>query len=189
MKTPQMLVSMVVVGFLFSCSNNQTNEIASKNAETTKEETAKASVTKEYALNEVAVAGSIDHIVSFVEKLDAIPASYATEKFKKSAKDLPASEGFVWYHIKGSTSNKSAKSASVKSISLKLKDAAGNEYKMDTKVAVYVEREKLPTSIQVQPTQTVEWEAYYMLPKNASGIQLMASDLKFVPDNWVVINL
>lgn len=155
-------------------------------ATNTKAETQKAKV---YTVGQEAPAGSFAHTVTAAEALAEIPADYTIEEFANIAEAQPAPDGFQYIHVTGNTKNNGKETDSVKSISLYVVDNAGNQYDLQTDVAIYVESDMMPTSIDVQPTQTVEWEAYYLVPTTAKGLQFVATDLNFVPEDEAVIDL
>lgn len=167
---------------LAGCGSTATNSTTSN----TKAETQKAKV---YTVGQEAPAGVFAHTVKSVEALAEIPADYTIEEFANIAEAQPAPDGFQYIHVTGNTKNNGKETDSVKSISLYVVDNAGNQYDLQTDVAIYVESDMMPTSIDVQPTQTVEWEAYYLVPTTAKGLQFVATDLNFVPEDEAVIDL
>ncbi len=179
------LVSMAIAStmlILAGCGSTVTTNTSSD----TKAETQK---TKVYTVGQSAPAGVFTHTVTTVEALAEIPADYTIEEFASIAEAQAAPDGFQYIHVNGTTTNNGKETDSVKSISLYIVDNAGNQYDLQTDVAIYVESDMMPTSIDVQPTQTVEWEAYYLVPTTATGLQFVATDLNFVPEDEAVIDL
>lgn len=143
-----------------------------------------------YELNQPASAGGIVHTVSFIEKLETIPASSTIPAYDLIAQESPAADGFVWLHAKGTVLNNSKKSQTVNSLSFVVLDSKGNEFEpVTTDTILYVDENKVPVSLSVQPTQSVEWETYFLVPKDSQTLQLRATDLSYLPKNTVLINL
>lgn len=142
-----------------------------------------------FEMNEDAAAGDYVHRVTFVEKIDVIPASYTIADFESIAEDLAAAEGFTWVHVKGQTTNNSLESASVDSTNIAVVDSEGRKYSLSTDTTLYVEDDVSPTYIEVQPTQTVQWEAYFQVPDDASGLKFYGNDLSFLPEYEVYVDL
>jgi hypothetical protein len=140
-------------------------------------------------MNEEAPAGDYVHVVTFAEKLAVIPASSTIPDFESIAEDLPAAEGFTWVHLKGTVTNNGSESESVDSNNVGVVDSAGNMYSVSTDTTLYVEDNKSPVYISVQPTQTVEWEGYFMVPATATGLQFYGNDLSFLPEYEVYVDL
>lgn len=149
----------------------------------------KVEEAKVYAVGDEAPAGVFVHTVTEVEALTEIPAEYTIEDFANIAEAQPAPEGFQYVHVTGTTTNNGKETDSVKSISLYVIDSENRQYDLQTDVAIYVESDMMPTSIDVQPTQTVEWEAYYLVPEAAEGLRFVATDLNFVPEEQALIDL
>lgn len=142
-----------------------------------------------FEMNEDAAAGDYVHRVTLAEKMDLIPASSTIPDFESIAEDLAAAEGFTWVHVKGQTTNNSLESASVDSTNIAVVDSEGRKYSLSTDVTLYVEDEVFPTYIEVQPSQTVEWEAYFQVPADATGLKLYGNDLSFLPEYEVYVDL
>lgn len=143
-----------------------------------------------YQLNEAAAAGSIVHTVTFAEILDTIPASATIATYDLLAQDAPAADGFHWVHVKGTVVNNSKQSQVVNSLSFTVVDSNHNMYEpLTADTILYVPENKAPVSLSVQPTQTVEWETYFLVPVEAENVQLQATDLSYVPKDTVLIDL
>lgn len=143
-----------------------------------------------YNLNEAAAAGEIVHTVTSAEKLDMIPATSTIPTYDLIAVDSPAADGFVWLHVEGNVTNNSKKSQTVNSLSFTVVDANGNAYEPVTADTIlYVEENKVPVALSLQPTQTLEWETYFLVPKEAQQLQLRATDLAYLPENSALIDL
>lgn len=142
-----------------------------------------------YALNEAAPAGDFVHTVTSVEKLDVIPASYTIADFEIIAEDLPADEGFTWIHLTGTVTNNSQESDSLDVTNVGVVDSAGNVYDASTDTTIYVEDGKSPIYIEIQPTQTIDWDGYFMVPSTATGLKFYGNDLTFVPESEVYVDL
>ena len=144
---------------------------------------------KAYARGEDAPAGDVIHKIALAEVMDIIPAANAIERFKDSAEDQPAPDGGRWVHLKGLVKNNGKSEKSIKAISIYVYDGADKKYEMSTDVAWFVSSEKLPTSINVAPAGSAEWEAYFPVAKGASKFQFEGNDLQFVPDASVRVDL
>ena len=155
------------------------NKTEEKKSEETSEKKDVNPATPMGKVNEVVKAGEIEHTITLVEKLDKIPAANAIPQFKSITKDMPADKDMVWYHLKGKITNKSKKASSANITAIVLMDKEDKEFKASTKVVKYVPGDKMLTSIQVQPDQTIEWEAYYSIPQKAEGLKARVSDLSF----------
>jgi hypothetical protein len=140
-------------------------------------------------VGEPAEAGAITHTVTKAEQLDAIPASATIEQFKNIAADKKATEGFTYIHLTGKTKNNSELPATIDSNALKIIDDTGEQHKFATDVTLYVEDEKFPTFIDVAPTKTVDWEAYFLVPNVAKNLQLQVTDLQIIPEATAEIEL
>lgn len=143
----------------------------------------------EFEMNEDAAAGDYVHRVTFVEKLAVIPASYTIPDFESIAEDLAAAEGFTWIHLKGQTTNNALETESVDSTNIAVVDSEGRKYSLSTDTTLYVEDEVFPTYIDVQPSQTVPWEAYFQVPVDATGLKFYGNDLSFLPEYEVYVDL
>lgn len=142
-----------------------------------------------YAVGEDAAAGEIVHNVTSVEQMDVIPASATLEEWDLIAEDSPASEGFTWLHIVGSVTNNSKESQTVSSSGIYVMDSEGNQFDVSTDTTIYVDSDKSPVYISMQPTQTIEWEGYFEVPQDATGLVLVGNDLSFLPEDEVQIDL
>ena len=151
------------------------------------EETTVAEETT-FAVGEAAAAGDVVHTVTDVEVLDVIPEEYTLEEWDLIAESLPADEGFQWLRIMGTVTNDTGKSQTVDATNVVVLDSNGNEYDVSTRTTIYVDSDRDPISIPVQPTQTVEWEGYFMVVEG-EGFMLKANDLSFLPEDEVMIDL
>lgn len=142
-----------------------------------------------YALNDAAPAGDFVHTITFVEKLDVIPASYTIADFEIIAEDLAAADGFTWIHLNGMVTNNSSESDSLDSTNVAVVDSEGNMYSVSTDTVIYTEDGESPVYIDVQPTQTISWDGYFMVPAAATGLQFYGNDLSFVPEDEVYVDL
>ncbi len=174
-----LVVSLVLTGASCGSDDKTTTKTAANTA-------AAVSTVK---VNEAAKAGDISHTVTLAEKMDTIPASKTVEDFKSIAKDKKAADGFTWVHLTGKVTNNSSESENVSSNSLTVVDDSGKEYDLATDVTIYVPDDKFPTYIDIQPTQTVEWEAYYLVPTTAKGLKLKVNDLQILSDNEALVDL
>lgn len=182
-----LLAGVLTAGCISASSDNstKTSSSTSKTADTSAESS--ASVT--YAVGDVAVAGDVTHTVTSVEVLDEIPESYTLAEWELIAEPLVAADGFQWVHLTGEVTNNTGESQSVASNNLGVVDASGNEYSVSTDTTIYVDDAKSPVYLSIQPTQTVEWEGYFMVPADATGLVLRADDLSFFPESEVTIDL
>jgi hypothetical protein len=175
-------LSLTIASAMFvvaGCGSTTTNP--SSNTEAEKVEV--------YTLGQEAPAGVFSHTVTAVEVLTEIPADYTIAEFSNIAEAQPAPDGFQYVHVTGNTTNNGNETDSVKSISLFVVDNEGDQYDLETNVAKYVPSDMMPTSIDVEPSQTVKWEAYYLVPTTATGLQFVATDLNFVPEDEALIDL
>lgn len=172
-----MRIAMIVMVLAAGCS---------KAAEEPK---AKPASAKVYAKGDDAPAGDVVHKIAMAESMDVIPASKAIEQFKESAEDMKAPDGCRWVHLKGAVTNKSKEEKSIKAISVYVVDAAGKKYEISTDTSWFVEGDRLPTSIKVAPSGSSEWEAYFVVPKSATKLAFLGTDLQFVPDVTVTVDL
>jgi hypothetical protein len=140
-------------------------------------------------VGQAASAGDVVHTVTEVEVLTEIPVESVLPEWEIIAEPLPADEGFQWLHIMGEVTNNTGESQSIDSTNVVVVDAAGNEYSVSTDTTIYVDDEKSPVYIEIQPTQTKPWEGYFMVPVGAGPFQLKANDLSFLPEAEVLINL
>lgn len=148
-----------------------------------------APVVAVYGLNEEAPIGDIVHTVAAVETLAIIPASATLPEWKLIAEDLPAADGFRWIHIIGTVTNHTKQTQTLDTTSVVVVDADDNEYSISTTTTIYVESDKSPVYLSVQPTQTIEWEGYFQVPVSADGLMLKADDLDFLSDDYILIEL
>ncbi len=143
-----------------------------------------------YELNQAALAGEIVHTVTFAEKLETIPATSTIPAYDLIAEESPAADGFVWVHAQGTVLNNSKKSETINSLTFTVTDSKGNVFEPVTADTIlYVEENKVPVSLSIQPTQTVEWETYFLVPTDSQNLQFRATDLSYVPKNTALINL
>ena len=175
--------SLLVLALFVSACSSQTGSTGSDESHSDNES------AKTYSMNEVAIAGPGAYTVTFAEKMDSIPAANTLPDFESIAQDTPAAEGFMWVHVKGTLENLGKESTSLNSTSLHVQDEDGNVYKTATDTSIYVPSEKSPVYISVEPTQTVDWEAYFMVPKDAKGLVLYGNDLSYVPEAVIYIDL
>ncbi len=140
-------------------------------------------------VGEPAEAGNITHTVTKAEQLDTIPAAATIERFKNIAADKKAAEGFTYVHVLGKTKNNGELPETIDTNALKIIDDTGEKHKFATDVTLYVEDEKFPTFIDVEPTKTVEWEAYFLVPNVAKNLQLQVTDLQIIPEATAEIEL
>jgi len=141
------------------------------------------------SLNESASAGDIGHKVTMAETLDEIPESYTIEEWEIIAEPLPADDGFMWVHVKGEVTNNSKESQSMLSTSVAVIDADGNKFSPSTDTTIYVEDDESPIYLELSPTQTKTWDAYFLVPEGASDLMLSLNDLSFLPESEVVVDL
>lgn len=142
-----------------------------------------------YEVGEDATIGGIVHNVVAVETMDTIPASATLAEWDLIAEDLPAADGFMWVRIEGEVTNNTKESQSVDSSSVVVVDSEANEFSVSTDTTIYVDGNKSPIYITLQPTQTIEWEGYFQVPADADGLALKATDLDFFSEQFVIIDL
>jgi hypothetical protein len=144
---------------------------------------------KTYAVGEEAAVGDIVHKVVSVETMETIPASATLPEWDLIAEDLPAADGFMWVRVVAEVTNNTKESQSVDSTSVVVMDAEDNEFSVSTDTTIYVDGDKSPIYITLQPTQTVEWEGYFQVPADAEGLTLKGTDLDFFSEQYVLVDL
>lgn len=179
-----LLLSTVVVA---GCMGSNTPNRRPANSNTSAD-TNTVSV-KEYGVGEDAVAGDITHKVVSVEQMDVIPSASTLPEWEIIAEDTPADEGFTWLHITGEVTNNSKEPQTVTTNGIYVTDAEDNQFEVSTDTTIYVDSDKSPVYIDLQPTQTVDWEGYFEVPKDDAGLMLVANDLSFLPESEVRIDL
>lgn len=181
-----LLASTVLVAGCLGSSAQPVRVPPTSDTRTTAETTAVATV---YEVGEEAAAGDILHTVTLVEQMDVIPASATLPEWEIIAEDTPASEGFTWLHIVGEVTNNSKESQTVTSGSVYVTDADDNQFDVSTDTTLYVDSDKSPIYLSLQPTQTIEWEGYFMVPADATDLVFVGNDLSFLPEDEVRIDL
>lgn len=179
-----LLLSTVVVA---GCMDSNTPNRRPNNANTSADTDVVA--VQEYGVGEEAAAGDIVHKVVAVEQMDVIPSSATLPEWEIIAEDTPADEGFTWLHITGEVTNNSKEPQTVTTNGIYVMDADENKFEVSTDTTIYVDSDKSPVYIDLQPTQTVDWEGYFAVPKDDSGLVLVANDLSFLPESEVHIDL
>lgn len=182
------LAGVVVLGagcFGSSTSSTKTSPTSTKDAGGK----VMADTTKSYAVGDEASAGDIVHQVVSVEAMDTIPASATLPEWELIAADMPAADGFQWLYIVGEVTNNSKETQSITSTNVYVRDAEANQFSVATDTTIYVDSDKSPVYISVQPTQTVTWEGYFEVPQDAAGLVLVGDDLSFLPESEVEIDL
>ncbi len=144
---------------------------------------------KVYNVGEEAAAGDIVHKIQTVEVMNIIPASATLPKWELIAEDLPAAEDWQWVYITGEVTNNSKTTQTLDSTAVVVKDEADNEFSVSTDTTIYVDSNKSPIYLTIQPTQTISWEGYWQVPAAASKLQLKATDLDFFSEKYVLIDL
>ncbi|MFA6475623.1 MAG: DUF4352 domain-containing protein [Patescibacteria group bacterium] len=182
-----LLVATVVVTGVGCLPTTKTNTAPKTGS--TNQPSADTAAPKTYAVGEDAPAGDVIHKVTLVEQMDVIPASATLPEWKIIAEDTPAAEGFTWLHIKGTVTNNSKESGTVTTRGIYVIDADENQFDASTDTTIYVDSDKSPIYISVQPTQTVEWDGYFTVPKDSTGLALVGNDLSFLPKAEVRIDL
>lgn len=147
-----------------------------------------------YTLNEEAPAGEFVYQINLAEKLEAIPSANTSSEYEAIAADLPAQEGYVWVHLKGSLSNPTQEPAVLSEDKLGIVDSEGTSYTASVEASMYVEAEASVFYIVVAPTSSADWEAYFEVPMDAMGLQFNGFELRYVPGSevpqgWVAIDL
>lgn len=188
LKIGVVLLAVVAMAGCIGGSNAPRNT-SNRTTSNTNSEVDPDAAAKVYGLNEAAAAGDITHTITFVEALDTIPKSYTLPEWEIIAEDLPADKDFQWIHVKGTVKNGSKQTQTVNSTSVYLVDADGNQFDVSTDTTIYIPDDTSPIYLTLQPTQSVEWEGYFMIPTAAEDVMLVANDLSFVPEDVVKIDL
>ncbi len=179
-----LLLSTVVVAGCMGGSDN-----VNRPARTSGTNDTNSVAVKDYAVGEEAPAGDIVHKVVSVEQMDVIPSSATLPEWEIIAEETPADEGFTWLHIKGEVTNNSKETQTVSTNGVYVMDADENQFEVSTDTTIYVDSDSSPVYISLQPTQTVDWEGYFEVPKAATGLVLVGNDLSFLPESEVHIDL
>ncbi len=188
---------LLLVGLVFAtvgCFNQNggtstANQTVTNNTVTDTTNSAVPATTQTYTIGEDAAAGAIVHNITSVEVLTEIPESYTLDEWSTIAEAKPADEGFQWLHIIGSVTNNSKESQVLGSTNVVVEDDNMNQFSTSSDVVIYVEDDKSPIYLELQPTQTKEWEGYFLVPTSATGLKLLANDLSFLPESEVYIDL
>lgn len=168
------------------CATTTSTDSADTSADVEQQESAAATV---YDVGEDAAAGDIVHRIDSVEVLDVIPSSRTLEAFANIAEDEPAGEGNEYVYLTGTVTNNGAESATIKSISVNIFDDNENEYRVATNLARFVDLDRLPVAVEVPADGSAEWEGYFLIPSDATGLRFVGTDLQFLPDYEVTIDL
>lgn len=177
-----LLMSVLVVAGCLNTGGDATRPDAS-NA------TVGGDVTTAVAVNEAGTAGDAVHKVTSVEYLDEIPESYTLPEWDIIKKATPADEGYQWVHITGEVTNNGSSTDALDSTNVFVRDTNGNEYSVSTDTTIYVDSDKSPVYIDLQPGQTKPWEGYFLVPVGATDLVLVANDLSFLPESEVVVDI
>jgi hypothetical protein len=122
------------------------------------------------------------HTLTGYKVVREIPASWTIARFKRIAKPAPAPAGHVWYVLTGKAANGSAQERSVTSLTYRVRDGRGKQYKPDVTKALYQPEGTELTYQKVGPGQSKDWVAFFLVPANAAGLVLQANDLTFTGD-------
>lgn len=180
-----LVVSLLVVA---GCIGNSTPRPITGPADTNKNSNA-VSAVKTFKVGEEAAVGDIVHKVVTVETMDTIPASSTIPELDLIAEDLPAADGFMWVRIVGEVTNNTKETQSVDSTSVVVTDSDDNEFSVSTDTTIYVDSDKSPVYMSVQPTQTIDWEGYFQVPADAERLALKVTDLNFFSEKFALIDL
>ncbi|EKD79089.1 MAG: hypothetical protein ACD_41C00174G0002 [uncultured bacterium] len=181
-----LLTSTVVVAGCVGGSSNQPVRVPAGSDTSTTETTTTATT---YAVGEEAAVGGITHTVVSVAQMDVIPASATLPEWEIIAEDTPAAEGFTWLHIIGEVTNDTKEPQTLTSTGVYVSDADDNQFEVSTDTTIYVDSDKSPIYISLQPTQTIEWDGYFQVPADAEDLVLVGNDLSFLPEGEVRIDL
>lgn len=179
-----LLASTLVVA---GCVNRSSQPVRVSSDSPTSETATAANKT--YAVGDKAEIGGIVHTVVSVEQMDVIPASATLPEWEIIAEDTPAAKGFTWLHIIGEVTNTTKEPQTLSSTGVYVSDSDGNRFAVSTDTTIYVDSDKSPIYISVQPTQTVEWDGYFQVPADTEDLILVGNDLSFLPEGEVRIDL
>lgn len=142
-----------------------------------------------YQIKQEILVGKVTHIIHSVEALARISADKTLDPFKMIAKDMPAEPGRMWYHVKGSIQNRGLDSSSVNVTSVVMLDIQRREYQANTKTVKFIPDEKMLTSIPIRAGETVDWEAYFSVPKDIppKDLRLKVTDLTFLMEEIALV--
>lgn len=181
-----LLASTVVIAGCIGRSAQPVRVPAGSNTTTT---TTATTANKTYLVGDEAEVGGIVHKIVSVQQMDVIPASATLPEWEIIAEDTPAAEGFTWLHIIGEVTNTTKESQTLTSTGVYVSDAADNQFEVSTDTTIYVDSDKSPIYISLQPTQTIEWDGYFQVPADTAGLVVVANDLSFLPGGEVRIDL
>jgi hypothetical protein len=126
-----------------------------------------------------ASAGPITHTLTGYKVLREIPASWTIARFKRIAKSDPAPAGQVWYVLTGTTANASPEPRSINSLTYRVRDAQGRNYKPDVTKTLYQPEGTEVVHQKVPAGGSSKWVAFFLIPEGAQGLVLQANDLSF----------
>ena len=130
----------------------------------------------------------VTHLITLAETMPAIPIENTLDEWSLIAEELPAEEGFQWIHIEAEVTNRSDDIRTLDATSVVVMSRDTTEFLASPDTIIYIPTEKAPFDIHIQPEQTVEWEAYFMVPVDGT-YQLRVNDLNDIPEMEALINL
>ena len=145
--------------------------------------------SKTFVIGEEATIGGIVHKVVSVQQMDVIPASATLPEWEIIAEDTPAAAGFTWVHLLGEVTNTTKEPKTLTSTGVYISDPDGNQFEVSTDTTIYVDSDKSPIYISLQPTQTIEWDGYFQVPADTTDLILVGNDLSFLPEGEVRVDL
>ena len=134
--------------------------------------------------NHQVITGEVEHKLISAEVLPTISASRLTEYWREigMTEQLPAPENTVWIHINGNSTNHAQEERSLNP-SFTLIDSQDREYSVNVgDTQLYVPDERSLLSNFVQPGETQEWEAWFLIHQDAEDIRIKLDDLTFLAE-------
>ena len=125
-------------------------------------------------------AGQTSHEIVGVVILEKLPKVWTQPRFAKIAAEKAAPTDHVYVVVKGKVTNSAAEERNLTTAFVWLEDRSGTKYRNDGSGTVIYQPAGTGVSLlKVPPGATKPWVAFFPVPKGASGMKLIATDLKF----------
>ncbi len=125
-------------------------------------------------------AGEAKYELTGIMIVEQLPKAWTQSRFSNIAAAKPAPPNHVYVVIKGTVTNQAAQDRNLTSAFLWLEDGAGNKYKNDgSGTVIYQPQGTGIALIKVPAGATKPWVGFFPVPKGATGMKLLATDLKF----------
>lgn len=133
-----------------------------------------------YAQPKLVKAGQTSHEIVGIMILDKLPKTWTQPRFAKIAAEKDAPANHVYVVIKGKVTNSAAEERSLTTAFVWLEDGAGTKYRNDGSGTVIYQPAGTGVSLLKVPAGTTKpWVGFFPVPKGATGMKLIATDLKF----------